>query len=83
MNTETEALQKENEKLTIKIKELEEHLKKYTNPERCHKYYQNHKDEIVVKKKAYRQTVPKEKIQEYNKRYYERKKTLQVVSDNQ
>ena len=67
-------LQKENEELKTKIKELEEHLKKYTNPERCHKYYYNHKDEINVKKKAYRETVSKEKIQEYNRRYYQRKK---------
>lgn len=73
------ALQKENEELKTKIKELEEHLKKYTNPERCHKYYYNHKDEINVKKKAYRETVSKEKIQEYNRRYYQRKKEALVA----
>jgi uncharacterized protein YlxW (UPF0749 family) len=69
-----EALQKEVAELKTKIKDLEAHLKKYTNPERCHKYYYNHKDEINVKKKDYRETVSKEKIQEYNRQYYQRKK---------
>jgi hypothetical protein len=75
-----EALQKEVEELKEKIKDLEAHLKKYTNPERCHKYYQNHKEDIDVKTKAYRQKLSKEKIQEYNKRYYEKKKEAMVSS---
>ena len=53
-----EALQKEVAELKEKIKDLEAHLKKYTNPERCHKYYQNHKEEIDVKTKVYYQSVP-------------------------
>ena len=76
------ALQKENEELKTKIKDLEAHLKKYTNPERCQKYYQNHKEEIDVKTKAYRQKLSKEKIKEYNKRYYEKKKEKEAMASS-
>jgi hypothetical protein len=77
-----EALQKEVAELKTKIKDLETHLKKYTNPERCHKYYQNHKEEIDVKTKAYRQKLSKEKIQEYNKRYYAKKKAEKELASS-
>ena len=78
---EINMLKAELEKTKIELTETKEHLKKYTAPSNMKKYYQNHKEEIVVKKKAYRQTVPKEKIQEYNKRYYERKKQSQTTND--
>lgn len=67
-----EQLQKENELLKNRIIELEEHLKKYTSPERNKIYYQNHKEEIQEKKKN--NPISPEKRKEYNKQYYLKKK---------
>lgn len=74
-------LKKENEKLKQQIKEadekldkMREHLDKYTKPTRNKRFYENHKDEIKALNSEYRKTVSKEKIKEYNKRAYERRK---------
>jgi len=72
-----EELQKEYE---LKINELKEHLKKYTAPSRNKKYYENHRDEIIQKSKEYKEktgnkkVVSPEKIKEYNKKAYEKRK---------
>ena len=72
-----EELQKEYE---LKINELKEHLKKYTAPSRNKKYYENHRDEIIQKSKEYKvktgnkKVVSPEKIKEYNKKAYEKRK---------
>jgi len=72
-----EELQKEYE---LKINELKEHLKKYTAPSRNKKYYENHRDEIIQKSKEYKEkignknVVSLEKIKEYNKKAYEKRK---------
>jgi hypothetical protein len=72
-----EELQKEYE---LKINELKEHLKKYTAPSRNKKYYENHRDEIIQKSKEYKEktgnkkVVSSEKIKEYNKKAYEKRK---------
>ena len=69
-----EELKKENEELKLQIKELQEHLDKYTKPERNKRFYENHKDEIKQKNYEYRKKVSKEKIKEYNKRAYAKRK---------
>ena len=72
-----EELQNEYE---LKINELKEHLKKYTAPSRNKKYYENHRDEIIQKSKEYKEktgnkkVVSSEKIKEYNKKAYEKRK---------
>ena len=72
-----EELQNEYE---LKINELKEHLKKYTAPSRNKKYYENHRDEIIQKSKEYKvktgnkKVVSPEKIKEYNKKAYEKRK---------
>jgi hypothetical protein len=72
-----EELQKEYE---LKINELKDHLKKYTAPSRNKKYYENHRDEIIQKSKEYKEktgnkkVVSPEKIKEYNKKAYEKRK---------
>jgi len=72
-----EELQKEYE---LKINELKEHLKKYTAPSRNKKYYESHRDEIIQKSKEYKEktgnkkVVSPEKIKEYNKKAYEKRK---------
>lgn len=68
------------------IQELKEHLKKYTAPERGKKYYQAHKEELIQKTKEYRKktTPDPEKIKEYNRRsYLKRKAKLQSNKDIQ
>jgi hypothetical protein len=72
-----EELQKEYE---LKINEIKEHLKKYTAPSRNKKYYENHRDEIIQKSKEYKEKIGNkkvilpEKIKEYNKKAYEKRK---------
>jgi hypothetical protein len=67
---------KENKQLKEEIKELKEHLKKYTAPSRNKKFYEEHKEEIINKVKEYNKThkPSKEQKREYNKRWYEKKK---------
>ena len=66
--------------LEKEIIELKEHLKKYTAPSRNKKYYENHRDEIIQKSKEYKEktgnkkVVSSEKIKEYNKKAYEKRK---------
>lgn len=72
----------------IKINELENknndltiHLKKYTSSERHKLYYQKNKDKIIERNteynKQYKQNINPEKIKEYNKRAYEKRKIKQ------
>ena len=82
-----EQLQKNYDDLKIKYdelieenKQLKEHLKKYTAPERKKKYYQAHKETIknkvrqYQKEKDYKPQISAEKRKEYNKRAYEKRK---------
>jgi hypothetical protein len=62
------------EKIVIENQELKEHLKKYTAPKRSKSYYENNKDEINDKNKEYHKKIPSEKIKEYSKRAYEKRK---------
>jgi len=72
MMDEINLLTKENETLRNKISELEEKLKKYTAPARSKVYYENHKDELLIKMKKYKQTP--EQIKEKNKKAYLKRK---------
>ena len=63
----------------IEIQELKVHLKKYTAPKRNKTFYENHKEDIIKKVKEYRKnhSVKKpspEKIKEYSRRAYLKKK---------
>ena len=72
------------EEYELKINELKEHLKKYTAPSRNKKYYENHRDEIIQKSKEYKEktgnkkVVSSEKIKEYNKKAYEKRKLTKL-----
>ena len=37
-------LEEENEKLKFELQETKDHLKKYTSPDRCKKYYKENKE---------------------------------------
>ena len=69
----------ENKLLKEKINELTEHLKKYTAPCRNKKFYENHKEEIKKKVMEYKEKNKEkkqdpEKIKEYNRRAYLKRK---------
>lgn len=52
--------------------ELKNHLKKYTAPARHKTYYENHKDEVLARNRAYQ--VSAEKKKEYARTAYLNKK---------
>lgn len=63
------------QKLTAELTETKEHLKKYTAPLRSKTFYENHREEILEKKKDPK---AKEQRKEINKRaYLKRKEKLQ------
>jgi len=69
----------ENKLLKEKINELTEHLKKYTAPKRNKIFYENHKEEIIKKVMEYKEKnkdkkSDPEKIKEYNRRAYLKRK---------
>ena len=70
------------EKTLIENQELKEHLKKYTAPKRSKTFYENNKQEINEKNKEYHKTIPTEKIKEYSKRAYEKKKLKLLQEKN-
>ena len=72
-------LEEENNKLKIELAETNEHLKKYTAPERSKKYYENHKEKLLQKMKD--NPISSDKRKEYNKNYYLKKKELQNIKE--
>ena len=72
-----EELQKENEELKLKVQELEERLKKYTNGENHKRYYEKNKDKIKEQGSTYLKKLKEEnpdKLKEYRRTYYLKKK---------
>lgn len=65
-------------KLSDELTETKEHLKKYTAPMRSKTFYENHREEILEKKKDPK---VKEQRKETNKRAYLKRKEKQQ-SDN-
>jgi len=73
----------------LNTNELKEKLKKYTAPKRNKTFYENHKEEIIRKNKEYIQKnkdnlkkPDPEKIKEYNKRAYEKRKQKNNIDIN-
>ena len=64
------------ENLLIEFNQLKEHLKKYTAPKRNKDYYHNNKDKIIqkIKETQANKKVDPDKIKEYNKRAYQKRK---------
>ena len=69
-----EELTQENLELKNKIIELEEKLKKYSKTKRKKTFYENHKEEIKKMTSEYRKNLDKDKIKEYNRRAYLKRK---------
>ena len=76
----------ENDLLKKEVEILTDHLKKYTAPTRSKKYYEHHKDEILERQKEYNKAYMKEldpeKIKEYNKRAYQKRKQKNQNDEN-
>ena len=68
---ENRLLREELEKIQNELAETKEHLKKYTAPSRSKTFYENHKEEILEKKKDPKL---KEQRKEINKRAYQKRK---------
>lgn len=68
--------------IVIENKQLDEHLKKYTAPNRSKKYYENNKDIINQKTKEYHKNLSSDKKKEYSKRAYEKKKIKLLEEKN-
>jgi hypothetical protein len=85
LTKENESLKQELSKLYKQIEELNIHLKKYTAPSRHKNYYENHKNEILERNKAYE--VPPEKKKIYARTAYlkkkEKEKLLKEKSENE
>jgi hypothetical protein len=76
-NNYENSLADENRLLKIKVAELEERLKKYTNGNNHKRYYEKNKDKIKESGSNYLQKLKKdnpEKLKEYSRRAYENKK---------
>jgi hypothetical protein len=77
---DTEALLKEIQLLKEENAILKEKLKNYTAPKRSKIFYENHKEEIKEKVKAYKEktncnsNLSKDKKKEYNKIAYQKRK---------
>jgi hypothetical protein len=67
-----EELLKEIDALKQENIELKNHLKKYTAPARHKAYYENHKEEVLARNKAYQ--ISPEKKKEYARTAYLNKK---------
>ena len=63
------------QQLTTELTETKEHLKKYTAPLRSKTFYENHREEILEKKKDPK---AKEQRKEINKRAYLKRKEKQA-----
>jgi hypothetical protein len=83
---DTQDLLNKIKQLETELNETKQHLKKYTAPDRSKTYYENHKDEILIKvKNKQQQPDYKEKRKEYNRTSYlrkkERAKTEEQITD--
>jgi hypothetical protein len=69
-------LEENNQKLRDELTATKEHLKKYTAPARSKTFYENHKEEILEKKKDPK---VKEQRKEINKRAYQKRKEKELT----
>ncbi len=75
---EVEILRKENDELKMKVLELEDRLKKYTNSEGHKRYYEKNKEVVKEKGKSYLEKLKEEnpeKLKEYRRTAYLNRKS--------
>ena len=86
MDEEINKLKLEIEELKNRNNELEEKLKRYTNPERNKRYYEKNSDIVKEKAKKYMEKIKEtnpEKLKEWrHQAYLNRKAKLKAKEDN-
>ena len=79
-------LYQENQHLRLRIQDLEERLRKYTNSEGHKRYYEKNKKKVIANASNYLKKLGEEnpeKLKEYRRRaYLNRKNKLVVLSNN-
>jgi hypothetical protein len=68
-----EELYQENQRLRLRIQELEDKLRKYTNSEGHKRYYEKNKEKVIANASSYLKRLAEEnpeKLKEYRKRAY-------------
>ena len=78
-------IQQENNQLKEKVKDLEEKLKKYTNGDNHKRYYEKNKVKIKEQGATYLKKLKDEnpeKLKEYRRKYYLKKKEEMKSKDN-
>ena len=78
MDAKYKLLEEENKRLRDELIAVKEHLKKYTAPARSKTFYDNHKEEILEKK---RDPKLKEQRKEINKRAYQKRKEKEQLKE--
>jgi hypothetical protein len=72
-----EAIIKENQELKVLVAELQDKLKKYSNPESCQKFYEKNKEKIIQtsneRLKKLKEMNP-DKLKEYRRNAYLKRK---------
>lgn len=83
--TENELLKKENEELKLKVNQLEEKLKVYTDTTRQRRYYENHSEEVKEKNKTYYERLKEsnpEKLKEWRRSAYQKRKNKKEIEED-
>jgi hypothetical protein len=79
-----EAIVKENQELKVLVAELQDKLKRYSNPESCQKFYEKNKDKIIQtsneRLKKLKEMNP-DKLKEYRRNAYLKRKE-KLKNDN-
>jgi hypothetical protein len=73
----------ENQRLRLRIQELEERLRKYTNSEGHKRYYEKNKDKVMANASNYLKRLAEEnpdKLKEYRKRAYLNRKERALIA---
>ena len=86
IQSENQVLKRENEELKLKVEQLEEKLKIYTDTTRQRRYYENHSEEVKERNKTYYERLKEsnpEKLKEWRRSAYQKRKNKKdIVEDN-
>ena len=69
-----ETILEENKQLKQKVVELEEKLKKYTNPQSCKNFYEKNKEKIIQSSNERLKNLNPDKLKEYRRNAYLKRK---------
>ena len=86
IQSENQVLKRENEELKLKVEQLEEKLKIYTDTTRQRRYYENHSEEVKERNKTYYERIKEtnpEKLKEWRRSAYQKMKNKkEIIEDN-